>query len=409
MTNEEYIEKFKESDIRPLALKSAPEGVDVSWCLKQIEGYQIAKKKLPTWSNVNNIWYPPKLSMEQCSSEATAKYKQALAERLVVDTNRATLVDLTGGFGVDFTYMAQNFGKAIYVEQQAILCDTAHHNFPLLNLPQAVIKHADSVSSLNTIKDVDIIYIDPARRSNTGTKTVAISDCTPDLSIIQEELFHKAHYIIIKLSPMLDITQALRTLDKVIEIHVISVKGECKELLFVQDATMDSASTIALHCYNLGTDDAPFITTKGSPQQVQTIETSCEDLSGYILFEPNASIQKAGLQDEFGKHYNLYKLHPQSNLFVCNSEALKGLTREEKGKIPARTFRIVDAGDFSKGSIKKLTKNIKQANLTIRNFPTSVAELRKRMKLKEGGTDYFFATTLYNGKHALLKCIQYHQ
>jgi len=406
MTNEEYIAKNRETDIRPLALKSAPEGVDVSWCLRQIEGYQIAKKKLPAWSQAENVWYPPRLSMEQCSSEVTAKYKQSLAEKLVGEAKKATLVDLTGGFGVDFTYMAKNFGTTIYVEQQKVLCDVARHNFPLFGLTQSIIEQTDSVNILNSINMVDVIYIDPARRDDAGKKTVAISDCTPDLNKIQDLIFSKARYAIVKLSPMLDITQALRTLKKVTEIHVVSVKGECKELLFVQDASANQGNqTIVVRCQNLETHEAALAGKINTPIHTHIIDATPDSLSGLLLFEPNASILKAGMQDEFAKHYNLQKLHPQTNLFVCNPENVQGQTIELMKHIPARSFMIVDAGDFSKNSMKRLTGNLKRANLTIRNFPTSVAELRKRLKLKEGGTDYLFATTLNNGKHVLLKCV----
>ncbi len=406
MTNEEYIAKNRETDIRPLALKSAPEGVDVSWCLRQIEGYQIAKKKLPAWSQAENVWYPPRLSMEQCSSEVTAKYKQSLAEKLVGEANKATLVDLTGGFGVDFTYMAKNFGTTIYVEQQEILCDVARHNFPIFGLTQTIIEQSDSINILNSINKVDVIYIDPARRNDTGKKTVAISDCTPDLSKIQDLIFSKAQYAIVKLSPMLDITQALRTLKRVIEIHVVSVKGECKELLFVQDASaVQENQTVEIYCQNLGTQEAPLVGEINTLTHTQIIETTPDSLAGLLLFEPNASILKARMQSEFAKHYNLQKLHPQTNLFVCKPEDVQGQTIELMKHIPARSFMIVDVGDFSKNSMKRLTGNLKKANLTIRNFPTSVAELRKRLKLKEGGADYLFATTLNNGKHALLKCV----
>lgn len=406
MTNEEYIAKNRETDIRPLALKSAPEGVNVSWCLRQIEGYQIAKKKLPAWSQAENVWYPPRLSMEQCSSEVTAKYKQSLAEKLVGEANKATLVDLTGGLGVDFTYMAKNFGSAIYVEQQEVLCNVARHNFPLFGLTQIIIEQTDSVNILNSINNVDVIYIDPARRDDAGKKTVAISDCTPDLSKIQDLIFSKARYAIVKLSPMLDITQALRTLEKVTEIHVVSVKGECKELLFVQDASVDQENqTIVVCCQNLDTHEAALVGKINTPIHTHIIDATPDSLSGLLLFEPNASILKAGMQDEFAKHYNLQKLHPMTNLFVCNPENVQGQTIELMKHIPARSFMIVDAGDFSKNSMKRLTGNLKKANLTIRNFPTSVAELRKRLKLKEGGEDYLFATTLNNGKHVLLKCV----
>lgn len=404
MTNEEYIHLNREADIRPLALKKAPEGVDVSWCLRQIEGYQLAKRKLPSWSEIEGIWYPPRLSMEQCSSEPAAEYKRTIAARLAGNQKGAFLVDLTGGFGVDFAYMAQKFRNALYVERQEVLCDAARHNFQLLGLKQAQVLNADSAEVLDSIETVDVIYMDPARRSSSGRKTVAIADCTPDIVSMQEKLLCKGKYVIVKLSPMLDISQALGALKNVKEVHVVSVKGECKELLFVLEAVLGEVSAVTFYCVNLDTKDAPLIALCSAHGRAEIAIVSHEGLKGMLLFEPNASILKGGMQAEFSAQYGVRQLHPQSNLFVCTQNKCKSMGEDGFLHIPARSFRIVEATDFSRQALKTILKDTPRGNLTVRNFPATVSDLRKKLKLQDGGDTYFFATTLHDGKHALIKC-----
>lgn len=390
MTNEQFIEKHKESDIRSLALKKVPEGVDALWCLRQIEGYQLAKKKLPRWASMQGLWYPSRLSMEQCSSEQTAKYKADIISRLLPE-GKHSMIDLTGGFGVDFSYMAKGFQKAYYVERQEVLCEAARHNMPILGLPNAYIINKECMEVLSQKDMYDVIFLDPARRDDAGKKTVAIEDCTPDITTIQDTLLLHSRYVMVKLSPMLDISQALRSLRNVIEVHVISVKGECKELLLLL-SQKEITNTVTTHCVNLSTEDLPFI-CKGNDREITYTEPSV----GQQFFEPNASIMKAGVQNVFAREYGLQKLHPQSNLFVGNSP-------KEGNAIPARRFTILGIYDFSKTSIKELQKQVSKANITIRNFPSSVIELRKRLKIKDGGEDYLFVTTLKDERHAILLC-----
>lgn len=414
MSNEDYILQHRLDDVRQLALKKGPEGVDVPWCLQQIEGWQLARKKLPRWAEAEGtLWFPPRISMEQCSSEATALYKRLLVERLIATGSCESLTDLTGGFGIDFSFLAPLFKKATYVEFQDHLCNIARHNFPLLGLGHAEVLHADCTSA-----DVssDIIFMDPARRDAAGRKTVAIQDCTPNVVEMQDELLARARYLIIKYSPMLDIAQALRALHRVVEVHVVSVKGECKELLLVLRGTkgadnevqvqektqhdpqlpdMSLPSLLKYHCVNLETDDEPLECTESDRMIPPVIaEVQMEALKGYV-FEPNTSVLKAGCQDMLCVRYGLKKLHPCSNLFLG------------KGPVtgfPGRQFIIDAVSDFSKKGLKNMLQGVDQANLTTRNFPTSVAELRKKLKLREGGDWYFFATTVHDGSHVLLRC-----
>lgn len=395
MTNEEFIQKNRDADVRTLALKAMPDGVDATWCLRQIEGYQLAKKKLPRWAQTNGIWYPPRISMEQCSGEPAATYKAKVAETL---TDKRMLIDMTGGFGVDFSYMAPLFKNAIYIEKQELLCKIAHHNFPLLGLNNATIENtsSDSNSSLHT-QHASLIYLDPARRDDVGRKVYAIEDCTPNIILLQDELLDNADCVMVKLSPMLDITMALRMLHCVSDVHVVSVRGECKELLFIMRRNADNAP-ISLYCVNLETNDDDF--TCSLSNKSQQAELAVPKV-GDCLYEPNASIMKAGMQDAFAQLYGLKKLHPQSNLFTketCEPETGNAISA------PARIFRITKILDFSKQSVKLLQRSTQQANIAIRNFPSTVEDLRKRLKMKDGGNLYIFATTLSDSSHALLLC-----
>lgn len=396
ISNEEYIEQNRDMDVRQLAFQKMPEGVDAKWVLRQIEGYQLALKKLPQWAEVAGLHYPPRLSMEQCSSEATAQYKSTLAKRL--SSRCGVLADLTGGFGVDFSYMARPFAKAIYVERQEELCEAARHNFPLLGLTQAEVIACTAEEFLDTIdiidpdnKLCDITFLDPARRDDAGKKTIAISDCTPDLLQLQTKLLSFSRFVIVKLSPMLDITMALRTLHHVSEVHVVSVKGECKELLFV--ITDKATGRPDYHCVNLGSGESDLILGLAEIEKARNMSIASVPQPGQYLFEPNASIMKAAMQDAFAASYGLQKLHPMSNLFLGTAPI---------ASVPARQFIITGIGNFSKASLKAFLKDMPQANLTIRNFPSTVADLRKRLKIKEGGSVYLFATTLSDGSHILI-------
>ena len=457
MTDQEYIRHHKDDPVRPLALRPMPEGVNRTWVLQQIEGYQLAKKKLPHWAAIydegKDLHFPPRLSLEQCSSEATARYKAQelsifncqLSSELcspehqrsarALNSQLSTLIDLTGGFGVDFSYLAPHFSRAVYVEQQAALCDVARHNLPLLGISNAEVINTtceDYLSTLNSQLST-IFFLDPARRDSAGNKVFCLEDCSPDITQLQDTLLNIGDAIMVKLSPMLDITQALRQLRCVTDVHVISVKGECKDLLLIMRKDKAPDQPITFHCVNLETEEEEFdspptdspltdsppapLLERGEEYALSVSEnaykTFCncspllkrgvrgesggESVGGSFLFEPNASILKAGLQDVFGERYGLSKLHPNSNLFVG---------KEPIPRVPARQFRIVDVTDFSKANLKRFLKGISHANLTIRNFPATVQELRKRLKLKEGGSDYLFATTLSDGSHVLIRCIK---
>lgn len=388
MTNEEYIAKFQDADVNRLALSKAPEGIDLQFCLQQIAGRQTAERKLPSWAKKDGILFPPRVSMEQCSSEQTALYKRQLVTRLLPEI-RQNIVDLTGGFGVDFSYLARLFDEADYVEREKRLCESACHNFPLLGLNNTKIHNASCEDFLGEMGFYCFIYLDPSRRDSDGKKVVALGDCSPNVEFLQDKLLEHAPLVLIKLSPMLDIQDTLRRLKHVGEVHVVSVDGECKEVLLVLER--DEKDSTTYHCINIGAKTQFFCTdsTHAEPKIAQELEK--------YLYEPNASILKAGVQNGLCQAYGVEKLHAFSHLFI-SSRFIENF--------PGRIFTVEDIYNFSKKDLKRLQSEVGQCNLTIRNFPSSVADLRKRLKLREGGDSYLFATTLADGQHVLLRCRQ---
>ena len=385
-----FIEENLRADVRSLALqaKKYPQ-VDMAMAVVQIAGKQIAEAKVPTWYRTEGLLYPKHLSMEQCSSEATAIYKAGLVEG-------ETFADLTGGFGIDCSFLSRKFKKADYVERQAELCELAKHNFPLLGL-NIDVHNEDGVEYLKRMQPVDCLFLDPARRDGHGGKTVAISDCEPDVSALEELLVEKATKVMVKLSPMLDLSLALKDLKHVSEVHIVSTDNECKELLLVLQKE-PASSEVSIHCINsLGALNGYRIYQEYAFTQEQERTSDCpltSEVNAYI-YEPNASILKAGAYRSLTQAYPVQKLHPSSHLYV-SSHFIEDF--------PGRKFQVEAVSGFGKKELKIFLQGMEKANLTIRNFPSSVAELRKRLKLKEGGDDYLFATTLADESKVIIKC-----
>ncbi|RHC79112.1 SAM-dependent methyltransferase [Prevotella sp. AM34-19LB] len=441
---QDFIRQHQDDDVRQLAfLASKYPEVDMPFALDQIRGRKMARVKLPRWASLEGIIYPPHISMEQCSSESTALYKAELAARLLglpVSSSASFsdfseeigFVDLTGGFGVDFSYIAARLGvKSMYVERQAHLCEAAKENFGRLGLKNAIVKNGDGIevlhsfqpkkkdaasaddslgitydqprSLLKTNLGLKIIFIDPARRDDAGNKVVSLKDCTPDVTVLQEEMLSKADYVIIKLSPMLDWHRAISELSHVREVHIISVNNECKELLLVlsarnmgdmeassADGEVKHAGNLRIYCVN---DAQSFVCDEldmeSSP--VRIAPPVLEEMQ--YLYEPNASLMKAGCFGVLSDRYDARMLSKNSHLFVSQAPI---------EAFPGRSFRIIAISSFNKKELKRHLSGITKANIATRNFPLSVAELRKRLKLKDGGETYIFATTLSNESHVLV-------
>ena len=400
MVNQEtlsYINNHRTDDSRRLALQSHPSDVDMPYALEQIAGWQAACRKLPRWASTDGIVYPPHLSMEQCSSQPTAIYKRQVAQRLLGD-RADTLVDLTGGYGVDFSYMAEVFRHGTYVERQEELCEAARHNFPLLGIGDAEIICGDGTEYLSRIEHASMIYLDPARRDNNGGRTYGIADCTPDVTVLKDVLVEKADFVMVKLSPMLDWHKAVEDVGEVGEVHIVSVKNECKELLLVIDCNGISEQTLQVFCTNYTSDNTATIDKFPAEGNLNVISPTFSDpMRQLYVYEPNASLMKFGEFSQLCSKYGVSQIAPSSNLFVSKNNI------EE---FPGRRFRIEAVSGMNKKELRKVLGSIDKANITTRNFPLSVAELRKRLKLKDGGNKYIFATTLQDGSHKLICCIK---
>lgn len=384
---------------------------------------------------------------EFAKNEATCKKQQILTESKENvneikeephegDFSEETgFVDLTGGFGVDFSYIASRLGvKSMYVERQAHLCEAAKENFGRLGLKNAIVKNGDGIEvlhsflpkkkdaasaddSLGIIYDqplslpktnlgLKLIFIDPARRDDAGNKVVSLKDCTPDVTLLQEEMLSKADYVIIKLSPMLDWHRAVSELNCVKEVHIISVNNECKELLLVLSArnmdemeasSADGAAGEVKHAGNLRiycVNDAQSFVCDELDMESSSVKIAPPVLEEMqYLYEPNASLMKAGCFSVLSERYGARMLSKNSHLFV---------SREPIAVFPGRSFRIIAVSSFNKKELKRHLSGITKANIATRNFPLSVAELRKRLKLKDGGETYIFATTLSDENHVLV-------
>ena len=436
---QDFIRQHQDDDVRQLAfLGSKYPEVDMPFALDQIRGRKMARVKLPRWASLEGIIYPPHISMEQCSSESTALYKAELAARLLAlpvsssFSEEIGFVDLTGGFGVDFSYIAARLGvKSMYVERQAHLCEAAKENFERLGLKNAIVKNGDGIevlhsflpkkddaastddslgitydqplSLLKTKLGLKLIFIDPARRDDAGNKVVSLKDCTPDVTVLQEEMLSKADYVIIKLSPMLDWHRAVSELSRVREVHIISVNNECKELLLVlsarnmdemeassADGEVKHAGNLRIYCIN---DAQSFVCDELDMEssQVKIAPSTLEEMQ--YLYEPNASLMKAGCFGVLSGRYDARMLSKNSHLFVSQAPI---------EAFPGRSFRIIAVSSFNKKELKRHLSGITKANIATRNFPLSVAELRKRLKLKDGGETYIFATTLNDESHVLV-------
>ena len=324
-------------------------------------------------------------------------------------------VDLTGGFGVDFSYIASRLGvKSMYVERQAHLCEAAKENFGRLGLKNAIVNNGDGIEVLHSFASkkeaaasdslgitedqpqslfktnlgLKLIFIDPARRDDAGNKVVSLKDCTPDVTLLQEEMLSKADYVIIKLSPMLDWHRAVSELSCVKEVHIISVNNECKELLLVLSAR--NMGNLRIYCVN----DAQSFVCDESDMETSSVKIAPSTLEEMqYLYEPNASLMKAGCFGVLSERYDARMLSKNSHLFV---------SRNPIAAFPGRSFRIIAISSFNKKELKRHLSGITKANISTRNFPLSVAELRKRLKQKDGGETYIFATTLSDESHVLV-------
>lgn len=373
---QEYIRNYS-GNVSNLAFRGSPfEDVSGLELMMQIESRSKTEKKLPSWFNSSNIIFPPKLNLEQTSSEITAKYKASLLKG-------ETLADITGGFGVDCFYFADHFTKVFHFETNEELSAIAKHNFEIFGKKNIACAAEDGLEAI--LKgQYNAIYADPSRRHASKGKVFFLRDCQPNIPDNISEILDHCEVFLLKTSPMLDISVGLNELQNVSEIHIVAVENEVKELLWTMKKEAVEAPLItAVNLHKNGVDKFSF-----DWQQHSEAEYS---LPQKYLFEPNAAILKSGAFDLISEKLKLHKLHQNTHLYTSDTLA----------DFPGRRFVIDKTLPYSKSDMRSL--NIKKANITTRNFPESVDVLRKKWKISDGGETYlFFLTALDNKKYVLL-------
>ena len=378
---QEYIIEKTGEDISKLAFQKNPfPTIDFKIILNQIEARTKSKDKLTTWYNTKNIIYPSKVSVEQTSSEITACYKSD-----IVSGN--SLIDLSGGFGVDSYYFSKKVKQVVHCEINSDLSEIVAHNFDVLHCDSIKCITGDSSEILNHLNQkFDWIYIDPSRRNDTKGKVFMLKDCTPNVPELQEYYFQFTHNILIKTAPILDITAGLNELKNVKTIHIVAVQNEVKELLW--EIEKDFQDVVSIKTVNYNKKDTELFQFNLNSENYATLS-----LPANFLYEPNSAIMKSGGFTEVANQFLLAKLHQNTHLYT--SEALIDF--------PGRIFKIDKILDYSK---KEIMENLshKKANITTRNFPDSVETIRKKWKIKDGGALYCFFTTDINNNKIVLLC-----
>ncbi|MBE6335606.1 MAG: SAM-dependent methyltransferase [Lentimicrobiaceae bacterium] len=422
----DFINAHLNDDVNKLALSKFPDDIDKQFVIRQIQARQLLKKKLPSWSDNEDLLFPRRLSLEQCSSELTAKYKTFLSQQdnkttrqqgrdasmframEHIDTSlRKILIDLTGGMGVDTSFLSDNFDETIYIEAQEELCELARHNFKVLYKNIKVV-NATAEDFLSQCDNVDCIYLDPARRDEYGRKMVSLHDCSPDVAELQDLIFEKSKTLMVKLSPMLDIDIIKKELKNIKEIHVVAVKNECKELLVLCQQTTDngqqtscnnqlSAVSHQLSAVDLRENWRFNFTEEEENEAV----VSFADEIGKYLYEPGVACMKAAPFKLLSQRFNIKKLHRNSHLYTSD---------ELVYDFPGRIFEVINVVNYDKKAKKMLSQQttdnrqqtLSKVSIAVRNFPLSADELRKQLGFKDGDDFYVFGTTMKGEKKVLV-------
>ena len=420
VSTRKYIEEHLNDDINKLALSKFPDNIDKQFVIRQIQARQLLKKKLPSWSENDELLFPRRLSLEQCSSELTAKYKSAISRKVAesqsrdasmapaikhIDTSlHRILVDLTGGMGVDTSFLSDNFDETIYIEAQEELCELAEHNFKVLKKNIKVV-NAKAEDFLTQCGEVDCIYLDPSRRDEYGRKMVSLHDCSPDVAELQDLIFEKSNTLIVKLSPMLDIDIIKKELKNIKEIHIVAVKNECKEVLVLCQRTTDNGQqTSSKACSQLITIDLRenWSFTFSEDEEQEAVPTFADKIGKY-LYEPGVACMKAAPFKLLSQRFNIKKLHRNSHLYTSD---------ELVTDFPGRIFEVINVVPFDKKAKKMLSQQttdnrqltLSKVSIAVRNFPLSAEELRKQLGFKDGDDFYIFGTTMKGEKKVLLHC-----
>lgn len=385
-------EHANDDTTRLLLSASRYPGIDVRWAVEQIEARKQIRYKLPEWYAMSDrLVMGGRIPAEQCSSEQTARYKRQLV-------TGASLCDLTSGMGVDLYYMSRGLERAIYTERQTHLCEAARHNFAELGATNIEVREGDAIEL--GIPDVDTLYLDPARRASDGRRVYDLTDCEPNVVVLREELLRHCRRLVIKVSPMADLTRIQEQMPGLTEIHIVAVKNECKELLLVIDNDLERGETQApvVHCVDFRTNDEVRFDFRVTEEQEGSMEQPAESgpivLNGY-LYEPDVTLLKAGAFRLLERRYGVRQVGTNSHLYLSDNLI---------NDFPGRVFAVDEVKGFSGKLLKGLKTEIPQANIATRNFPLSADELRKRTGIKDGGDCYLFGTTMTGFGARLFRC-----
>jgi hypothetical protein len=383
---EKFIKENIHSDLKKLLLiKRSDTKIDYEFAFRQIAGLQRIRYKIPIFYQTKNILFPPQLNIEQSSSESTALYKKSLCEG-------NTLIDITGGFGIDLYFISKHFENAIYVERNEELCKIVAHNFRILGATNVSIIHANAEEFIENMPASDCVFIDPARRDKTGGKTVFLEDCEPNICQLYEKILEKTKLLMVKLSPMLDITAAINALSNVHEVHIISVENECKEVLLLLKPT--NSTIIKYKAVNILKNNA-FEEFEFSKESENSAICNYSSYIQNYLYEPNSSILKAGAFKSTANSYLINKLHNNTHLYTSENRI---------SEFPGRSFKVIKVWGINKKELTELKKEVPKANLSTRNFPLKPEELKKKIGIADGGDTYLFGCTLANESKVIIQC-----
>lgn len=377
--NQYFINENLETDISSLLLKNVLfEGVGIKELVQQIESKKKCRKKLPTWYKTKNIYYPDKVNIEQTSSENTAWYKSSLI-------HGKSIVDVTGGFGVDSLFFSKKFDHVYYCEIDKNLTEIVKHNFKVLKIENISFFSQDGIDFLkNSSQKFDWIYIDPSRRHDQKGKVFILKDCVPDIIENLNLFFTHSDNVLIKTSPLLDLTVGINELKYVKQIHIVSVENEVKELLWILENNYVGEIDIkTINIREKGNETFEF----KLPEESEAIASFSTPKT--YLYEPNSAILKAGAFSTTSVKFKIDKLHKHSHLYTSNHLI----------NFPGRSFKIEKILPYSKKALNQA--GIEKANITIRNFPGTVTQIRKKFMIKDGGEIYLFFTTDINGKKVI--------
>ena len=390
---QQFIREHRADNVRKLALSSHLQDIDIQYALTQISGWQAAKSKLPLWADTDGIIYPKHLSLEQCTSQHIAQYKASRVENLIGKNFR--MADLTGGFGVDCFYISRSAANTCYNEMSTELSAIVADNYKTLGRQDIEVSCSDAAEFLSSQKDdsFDLLYLDPARRGNAGQKLISISDCQPDAVALQDDLLRVSHYVMLKLSPMLDISRALTEIHHVSHVMIIGLEGECKEITLLIERDYNGEPTIeAVDIDAQGNPGTVISSTKSAENTLPLPIATPEQLQpGTFISEPSTPYMKSALFRTIAARTGTALLHPDTHLFW---------SKEKPENFPGRTFQLQGIIPFDKRSLSTLIKT--QANLSVRNFPETAPALQQKLKLRDGGSRYLIATTLSDSKRVLL-------